>query len=87
MSSHCCRQRSSRYPAIVAGFSREESLVWNTGWMNVGDAEAVTKIAVRTDQMSGLEHPGVKFDLTFVRRAGAMFVELGETVVASSGTD
>ena len=87
VSSHCCRQRNSRYPAIVAGFSQEESLVWNTGWMEVGHAEAATKIAVRTDQMSCLEPLDVKFDLTFARRTGAMFVELGETVVASSGTD
>lgn len=89
VSSHCCRQRNSRYPAIVAGFSQEESPVWNTGWMKAGDAgaETATKIAVRTDQMSCLERPDVKFDLTFARRAGAMFVELGETVVASSGTD
>lgn len=86
LSSYCCRRASSRYPAIVAGSSQEESLAGNTGWMKAGDAGAVTKIAVRTDQMSCLEHPDAKFDLMFARRAGIVFAELGETVDANSGT-
>jgi hypothetical protein len=86
VSPYCCRRASSRYSAIVAGSSQEEILAGNTGWMKAGDAGAVTKIAVRTDQMSCLEHPDAKFDLMFARRAGTVFAELGETVDANSGT-